>query len=275
MLLLSFMILLIICFFFQQYPDTLMPRLACALARLLTKDPLSPTNSTPGSPAPRKLSLKSKPTWRSASAHGDNRSQAFKCPFTATNALTAATKKEIDAYTSSEEIRSGSRSAISSEKINEPQKSGSVSCVNIRDRRSLGIHLEHSIYKEEKESSDEENTPEAKSSESVEKVEETLSTSAASTSKPNLNSALRKTSCTVALDIYRRRGSGVPVRSRLNSLNVVQLDRLNELKEKFGTPEKVMHFFGRCFVKFFSNYGYAVTKILFHYIFPYKNFTFL
>lgn len=236
-----------------------MPRLACALARLLTKETLSPTNSTPGSPAPRKLSLKSKPTWRSASVHGDNRSQTFKCPFTATNALTAATKKEIDAYTSSEEIRSPSHSTLSTDKINENRKLSLVPCTNIKDRRSLGIHLEHSIYKDEKESSDEEGTPEADSPTSDEtKIDEKPSTSSPSLNKGSLKPALRKTSCTVALDIYRRRGSGVPVRSRLNSLNLVQPDRLNELKEKFGTPEKVMLFFGRCFVKFFSNYGYVL-----------------
>ncbi|XP_026485563.2 soluble guanylate cyclase 89Da-like [Vanessa tameamea] len=240
----------------QQYPDTLMPRLACALARLLTKDPLSPSPSTPGSPAPRKLSVKSKPAWRSSSVHGDTRTQTFKCPFTATNALTAVTKKEIDAYNSSEEIRSPLHTTLSTDKINKSEELAIVPYqMAVRDRRSLGVHLDRNAYLEEDGEKAEETIPETDDIEESEKTECPSSVANAGR-RSSLKCTLRKNSCTVALDINRRRSSGVPARPRLNSLSLVNADRLNTLKEKFGTPEKVMHFFGRCFVKFFSNYGY-------------------
>lgn len=234
-----------------------MPRLACALARLLTQDPLSPATSTPGSPAPRKLSFKSKPTWRSSSVHGDNRNQTFKCPFSATNALTAATKKEIHAYTSSEEIRSPSHgSTLSTNNISESEELSLVpASANIRDRRSLGVHLEHSICREEKNVSEESIPESTESTGNTENNEDAPSTSASPARRSSLKHAMRKNSCTVALDIHKRRGSSVSLRPRLNSLSLVNADKLNALKEKLGTSEKVMHFFGRCFVKFFSNYG--------------------
>ncbi|XP_045449367.1 soluble guanylate cyclase 89Db-like [Melitaea cinxia] len=247
----------------QQYPDTLMPRLACALARLLTKDAHSPTCSIPGSPAPRKLSVKSKPAWRSSSVHGDTRTQQFKCPFTATNALTAVTKKEIDAYNSKEEIRSPSHSTLSTDKNHKADEMSIVPYQTaVRDRRSLGVHLEHSIYKAEevKEEPADETIPEADDIEEQKDTEteknKCPSPVVSNKRRSSLKPTLRKNSCTLSLDVYKRRNSGVSVRPRLNSLSLVNAERLNELKEKFGTPDKVMHFFGRCFVKFFSNYGY-------------------
>lgn len=237
-----------------------MPRLACALARLLTKDAHSPTCSIPGSPAPRKLSVKSKPAWRSSSVHGDSRTQQFKCPFTATNALTAVTKKEIDAYNSKEEIRSPSHSTLSTNKNHKTDEMSIVPYQTaVRDRRSLGVHLEHTIYKEEqvKEESADETIPEADDVEEEKETEKNECPSPVVSNKrrSSLKPTLRKNSCTLSLDVYKRRNSGVSVRPRLNSLSLVNAERLNELKEKFGTPDKVMHFFGRCFVKFFSNYG--------------------
>lgn len=241
-------------FFLQQYPDALMLRLACALARFITRDPNSPSTSQPGSPAPRKTSFKSKPSWRSASVHADNRTQGFKCPFTATNALTAATKKEIDAYTSSEEIRP---SSLSTDCINEGKE---IEVFNGREfnRRSLAIHHEDHRTKEIDEA-----IPEtAKEIEEAATVpvdspndSEPTSPESENSKRTILKPAIRKTSCTVALDVYKRRGSIIPVRTRQNSLNIIYGDKLNTMKDKFGTPEKAMHFFGRCFVKFFSNYG--------------------
>ncbi|XP_037296982.1 soluble guanylate cyclase 89Da [Manduca sexta] len=251
----------------QQYPDALMLRLACALARLLSIDPNSPATSRPSSPAPRKTSLKSKPSWRSASVHADNRTQNFKCPFTATNVLTAVTKKEIDSYNSTEEIRPSV--TMSSDRINERKELEIVK----RDfkRRSLGIKLEEHKAKE----SIEESIPECShvESETVPNTEDSVPNAEMPNAEiPNAeipnspesdnskrNSILkppRKSSCTVALDVYRRRGSLVPSRQRLNSIGLVSGEKLNFMREKFATPEKVMHFFGRCFVKFFSNYGY-------------------
>ncbi|XP_028161483.1 uncharacterized protein LOC114353622 [Ostrinia furnacalis] len=252
----------------QQYPDALMLRLASALARFITKDPNSPTTSTPASPAPRKQSLKSKPSWRSASVHTDGRAAGYKCPFTAANALTAVTKKEIDAYNSSEEIRAHR----STDRINEGQELQIASALNLH-RRSLAITLENRCLP-----AVENNEPETVSEEKpgCSKVEEITplkeeepvspddSAGTTPTSPDSENSkrnsivkpSARKTSCTVALDVYKRRGSGAPVRQRLNSLSLISGDRLSSMREKFGTPEKVMHFFGRCFVKFFSNYGY-------------------
>ncbi|VVD05690.1 unnamed protein product, partial [Leptidea sinapis] len=233
----------------QQYPDALMLRVASALARFINNDGSSPAPTAPSSPAPRKLSLKSKPAWRSASVHTDNRNQAFKCPFSSTNALTAATKKEIDAFNSSEEIRSGN---VSTKRINELEELNlTPTRLNVRDRRSLGVRLE--TFKSDEELDDE--PCEAKEIVTVEKSEpEQKSPITTGTRKSSIKRTNRKVSCTLAVDVYKRRGSGAPLRPRLNSLGNVE--RLNELKEKFGTPEKVMHFFGRCFVKFFSNYGY-------------------
>lgn len=224
-----------------------MLRLASALARLLTKDPNSPAPSRPSSPSPRKPSLKSKPSWRSASVHTDNRTQSYKCPFTATNALTAVTKKEIDAYNSSEEIRPPA--AASTSRINEEV---SVVCRELQ-RRSLGFKFETHKVKETTEEPIPETTPDESGATPEQTSPETECVRKSSIRKP----AARKTSCTVALDVYKRRGSLIPSRQRLNSLSLVSGDKLNYLREKFATPEKVMHFFGRCFVKFFSNYGYV------------------
>ncbi|XP_052754542.1 soluble guanylate cyclase 89Db-like [Galleria mellonella] len=228
----------------QQYPDALMLRLASALAGLFSKDSNSPATSMPCSPAPRKPSLKSKPTWRSASVHTDNRGQPFRCPFTATNVLTAVTKKEIDAYNSSEEI---SHSVSKSwDRINEGKE---LEISNIKEvkhnRRSLAIKFED--HREKKEWINE--CPE--SNEQVKSTDDSENKSTESDN--NRKSSIKRSSCTGALEVYRRRGSGVP---RLNSLILVNGDKLNAMREKFATPEKVMHFFGRCFVKFFSNYGY-------------------
>ncbi|XP_026732145.1 soluble guanylate cyclase 89Da-like [Trichoplusia ni] len=257
----------------QQYPDALMLRLASALARLISKDPNSPTPSTPGSPAlqrtpPKRPSIKSKPSWRSASVHTDNRTQSYKCPFTATNALKNVTKQEIEAYNSSEEIRSPV--AASTGKINETRIREEAEIVAREfHRRSLGIKFEsHKVKEEAEEKAPEEPIPETtpETPENVETSEATpVELPASEPTSPDVESpkrnsirkaTARKTSCTVALDVYRRRGSSIPVRSRLNSLSLVSGDKLNYLRDKFGTPEKVMHFFGRCFVKFFSNYGY-------------------
>ncbi|XP_060801983.1 soluble guanylate cyclase 89Db [Amyelois transitella] len=227
----------------QQYPDALMLRIATALADLVSKNPNSPATSTPASPAPRKPSLKSKPSWRSASVNADNRTQHFKCPFTATNALTAVTKKEIEAYNSSEEIRQTSHMTRSSDRINEG-KEIEITCP--MNRRSLAMKFEdHKEIKEIK-------SPETDDSQSQ---DEAKAIPACEIGRRNsaLPPVQRKKSVSLALDVYRRRGSGAQMRARLNSISE---DQLNIMKEKFGTPEKVMHFFGRCFVKFFSNYGY-------------------
>ncbi|XP_075976292.1 soluble guanylate cyclase 89Db-like [Anticarsia gemmatalis] len=237
----------------QQYPDALMLRLASALARLLSKDTNSPATSRPSSPAPRKTSLKSKPGWRSSSVHTDNRTQSYKCPFTATNALTAVTKKAIDAYTSSEEIRP--TIASSTGRINEETE---AVCKEFH-RRSLAIKFESPRVKETEEAIPETETAENPTSEqnvSDAPASEPTSPENEGGKRSSLRKAARKTSCTVALDVYRRRGSLIPTRQRLNSLSIVSEDKLSYLREKFATPEKVMHFFGRCFVKFFSNYGY-------------------
>ncbi|XP_013173792.1 PREDICTED: soluble guanylate cyclase 89Db-like [Papilio xuthus] len=232
----------------QQYPDALMLRLACALARLISKDPNSPTTSTPTSPTPRKTSLKSKPTWRSASVHTDNRIQSFRCPFTANNALAAATKKEIASYNSTEEIRMPIKSTIPTERINEGEEFN-ISNIRNLQRRSLAINLEHHVVKE--------------APEKIVEVDDDGESKCPIEVTPQCNNdnvtpekqIVRKTSVTVALDVYRRRGSGVS-RPRLNSLNLINTERLSSMRERFGTPEKVMDFFGRCFVKFFTNYGY-------------------
>lgn len=245
-----------------------MLRLASALARFISKDPNSPSTSTPGSPAPRKQSLKSKPTWRSASVHTDGRANAYRCPFTATNALTAATKKEIDAYNSSEEIHA-QNIAKSSDRINDSKEMHTPKTVNF-NRRSLAITLEDRSLPETGEAESEEvekngekeKTTEAKVTSPDDSTASTTSVSTSPESEPGKRNSLvsqkpsiRKTSCTVAIDVYRRRGSGAPVRPRLNSISLISSEKLNTMREKFGTPEKVMHFFGRCFVKFFSNYG--------------------
>ncbi|KAJ0177945.1 hypothetical protein K1T71_006818 [Dendrolimus kikuchii] len=232
----------------QQYPDALMLRLACALARLLSNDPNSPSASRPESPALRKPSIKSKPNWRSASVHADNRPQNFKCPFTATNALTAVTKKEINAYNSTEEIRPSV--TLSTDRINH----GTEIDANYRrdfNRRCLGIKLEEHESKDTLEEVIAETTNVDTTTDS-----EQTSPESEGTRKSSMKKSTRKMSCTVALDVYKRRGSNNPTRPRLNSLSLVSEDKLNCLKDKFSTPEKVMHFFGRCFVKFFSNYGY-------------------
>ncbi|XP_022124835.2 soluble guanylate cyclase 89Db isoform X1 [Pieris rapae] len=243
----------------QQYPDALMLRLACALSRLLNNDPNSPTICTPVTPPPRKSSLKSKPAWRSASVHSDNRSQTFKCPFSAVSALTAVTKKEIEAYNSSEEIKSSTQSTISTEKICELEELDVTSTHQNRDRRSLGVHLESlrsddtkSVTVTELPKDSEPTSPisDASKFSSLPKTSSSPSDSRKSSLKP------RKVSITVALDVYKRRGSGNTSRQRLNSLSLLSADRLKALKERFGTPDKIMHFFGRCFVKFFSNFGY-------------------
>lgn len=226
-----------------------MLRLASALARLLTKEPNSPSTSKANSPAPRKRSLKSKPSWRSASVQTDNRTQNYKCPFTATNALTAVTKKEIDAYNSSEEIRTPVASSTS--RINEE----TIPCKEFQ-RRNSGIKFESPIVKE----------PVVKPILESDQTEDIPTTSEVSSAPISPDSEIgkkgsikkntvRKTSCTVALDVYKRRGSIISARQRLNSISLMNGDKLNMLREKFETPEKVMHFFGRCFVKFFSNYG--------------------
>ncbi|CAK1541298.1 unnamed protein product [Leptosia nina] len=267
----------------QQYPDALMLRLACALSRLVNQDPNSPTSSAPASPPPRKLSLKSKPAWRSASVHTDNRCQSFKCPFSATNALTAVTKKEIEAYNSAEEIKSPTQSTISTEKICELEELNvTPTRMNVRDRRSLGVHLEKFKSDVEGESMTITDVTEAIASEarptspislkstklkesvptppilkkgSIPKETEPTSPLSDCSKKPTLKP--RKVSNTV-LDVYKRRGSGTPGKQRVhtNSLSLMDTNRLFELREKFSTPEKIMHFFGRCFVKFFSNFGY-------------------
>lgn len=242
-----------------------MLRLASALARLITKDPNSPAPSRPSSPAPRKQSIKAKPSWRSASVHTDNRSQSYKCPFTATNALKSVTKKEIDAYNSSEEIRSSV--AASTGRINETRISEEAEIVAREfHRRSLGFKFEnHKVKETVEEPIPETSQVEEAASSQVDGEAAALEKSPASEpvspeTEMKINSILkstaaRKTSCTSALEVYKRRGSIIPARQRMNSLSLVSEDKLNYMREKFGTPEKVMHFFGRCFVKFFSNYG--------------------
>lgn len=242
----------------QQYPDALMLRIACALARLVTQDPNSPIDSGPSSPVPKKPSLKSKQGWRSASMHADTRTQITKCPFSATNALTAATKEEINAFKSSEEIRA---KTISCERIHE----GIELVARCSRKRSESInegdiikecHKSPNLRQNRVEASNESERVQDHKVTNIDLKEEepvcplmSLMMEQKKNSKP---ATPRKTSCTVALDIYRRRGSGIPCRSRLNSLGG---DRLTGMQDKFGTPDKVMHFFGRCFVKFFSNYG--------------------
>lgn len=224
-----------------------MLRLASALARLLSKDPNSPTTSRSESPVPRKPSIKSKPSWRSASVHADNRPQNFKCPFSATNALTAVTKREINSYNSTEEIRPSI--TLSTDRINHG-KEVDANYKRAFNRRSLGIKLEENKEKETLEEAILETTNAEASPDS-----ELACPESEGIRKSSLKKSSRKMSCTVALDVYRRRGSNNLIRPRLNSLSIVSCDKLNYLKEKFSTPEKVMHFFGRCFVKFFSNYG--------------------
>lgn len=233
-----------------------MLRLASALARLVGEEPSCPAGPVapkPASPAPRKPSLKAKPSWRSASLHTDTRNSNFKCPFTATNALTAATQKEIDAYNSKEEIR------INTEKINEEETKGDIKENTCRDivkynRRSLGFKLEdNKVFSNVASPSSEKSQSHDVSPEDTDKSEGSLPTSPVSDSGKKSAKAMRKSSCTVALDVYRRRGSGQPS-ARLNSLGLIREGILPGMKEKFGTPEKVMHFFGRCFVKFFSKY---------------------
>ncbi|KOB68666.1 Soluble guanylate cyclase 89Db, partial [Operophtera brumata] len=244
----------------QQYPDALMLRLACALAKFITQDPNSPSTSQPGSPAPRKTSLKSKPSWRSASVHADNRIQGFKCPFTATNALSAATKKEIDAYTSSEKIRI---SSLSTDRINEGKE---IEVCNGRDynRRSLAIRLEDHRTKEIDEVIPE-TAKEVKKAPNVpvesQNDSEPTSPESENSKRSILKPAIRKTSCTVALDLYKRRGSIVPARTRQNSLNIIYGDKLSTMKEKFGTPEKAMHFFGRSTGRYFCTFLQSVDNI--------------
>ncbi|CAG4970004.1 unnamed protein product [Parnassius apollo] len=237
----------------QQYPDALMLRIACALARLVNLDPNSPTTSTPASPTPRKTSLKSKQSWRSLSVDADNRNQTFKCPFTANNALAAATKKEIASYNPAEEITVPIKRPISTERINEGEELKVTNIKNIY-RRSLAINLERNTFKEAPEK-----ILEVDDDTDVKCTPESMPTSPKSDNfnmGPDKKQMARRTSCTVALDVYRRRGSGLGSRPRLNSLNLIHAEKLNSNRERFGTPEKVMHFFGRCFVKFFSNYGY-------------------
>lgn len=236
-----------------------MLRLASALARIVNSDPNSPATSTPSSPGPKKLSFKHKPTWRSASVHTDNRIQ-FRCPFTATNALTAATKNEINTYNSSEEI---AFHTLSVDRINEGVELEIRKKVAINkdlNRRNLGFKHEDKKEEDEKVETPKTCPDSICNNEDVNPKDSTPTSPCSSNSEsPKVNSILRnnsrKTSVTLAIDVYNRRGSGAPIRSRFNSISLVSPDRLNTLKEKFSTPEKVMHFFGRCFVKFFSNYG--------------------
>lgn len=236
-----------------------MLRLASALTRIVTNDPNSPATSRPSSPGSKKLSFKIKPSWRSASVHTDNRIQ-LRCPFTATNALTAVTKNEINAYNSSEEITSH---ALSVDRINEGVELEIRKKVAINkdlNRRSLGFKFENK-KEENKKAEIPETCPESACSSQDVNPKDSAPTSPCSSNSEStkVNSILkntnRKTSVPLAMDVYKRRGSGIPIRPRFNSISLVSSDRLNTLKEKFSTPEKVMHFFGRCFVKFFSNYG--------------------
>ncbi|XP_026333565.1 soluble guanylate cyclase 89Db-like [Hyposmocoma kahamanoa] len=244
----------------QQYPDTLMLRLASALTRIVTNDPNSPATSRPNSPCPKKLSFKIKPSWRSASVHTDNRIQ-LRCPFTATNALTAVTKNEINAYNSSEEIASH---ALSVDRINEGvefQIRKKVAVNKDLNRRSLGFKLEDKKEENKKVEIPKTCLESTCNNQDVSPKDSAPTSPCSSNSESTkVNSILknntRKTSVNLAMDVYKRRGSGVATRPRFNSISLVSSDRLNTLKEKFSTPEKVMHFFGRCFVKFFSNYGY-------------------
>jgi hypothetical protein len=220
-----------------------MLRLASALARFITKDPNSPASSAPGSPSPKKSSLKSKPSWRSASVHADGRTHSYRCPFTATNALTVVTKKEIDSYNSTEEIRN----TRSTDTLNDNKDCHITNGIKL-NRRSLAITLE------DRSLSDVDYV--SKSKLSWRSPNNSEPTSPETECRRNTaKNAARKSSCTLAIDVYKRRGSAALVRQRLNSLSLISGDKLSSMKEKFGTPEKVMHFFGRCFVKFFSNYG--------------------
>ncbi|XP_061705198.1 soluble guanylate cyclase 89Db-like isoform X2 [Cydia pomonella] len=237
----------------QQYPDALMLRLACALARLVSEEPAC---AAPGSPASRKPSLKSKPSWRSASLHNDNRNPNFKCPFTATNALTAATKKEIEAYNSQEEIRthtSTDKIHIKEDLTNLKDVTNSCQEIVMYNRRSLGFKLEDnktfSCVPSTSSEMTSKTTPEDK-----EESGDSLPTSPVSDSGKKTK-PIRKNSVTLAMDGYRRRGSVAKSNARMN-LGLIRENQLPGMKEKFGTPEKVMHFFGRCFVKFFSKYEY-------------------
>lgn len=236
-----------------------MLRLASALARIVNNDPNSPATSKPSSPAPKKLSFKSKPNWRSASVHTDNRTQ-FRCPFSATNVLTAVTKNEINAYNSSEEI---ALHALSVDSINEGVEfeiRKKVATNKDLNRRSLGFKLEDKKV-EVKKAEISKTCPESTCNSQDVNPKDSAPTSPCSSNSEStkvnsiLKNNIRKTSVNLALDVYKRRGSGAPMRPRFNSISLVCPDKLNTLKEKFSTPEKVMHFFGRCFVKFFSNYG--------------------
>lgn len=241
-----------------------MLRLASALARLVSKDTNSPAEPKSEMLSPKKPSLKSKQSWRSASVNVDNRTRTFKCPFSATNALTAATKKEIDAYHSSEEVRARSTDRINllkeqeAEKTNELFVSSSEREINVQDRINLNARFENKdVIKENDNKIKPSSDMTTNSSENNEEIQLVKSSSITLKGSQKENSEAktpnyRKTSCSSTIEVYRRRGSSIPMRSRLDS---VSSDKLSGLKEKFGTPEKVMHFFGRCFVKFFSNYG--------------------
>lgn len=240
----------------QQYPDALMLRLASALARLVSRDPNSTeTPSIQSTPVAKISTFKSKTSWRSASVNADNRTQSFKCPFSATNALTAATKKEMDEYHSSEEMRA---KALSSDRICKQEilyekpttlsESISEREICVKDRRSLCIRFENDL--KPKDSGEIPEIPKQM------KDDKPLTPLTPSIKSPSAAAKSRKNSCTLAIDVYKRRGSGLIARPRFNSMSGVTEDQLLSLKERFGTPEKVMHFFGRCFVKFFSNYGY-------------------
>lgn len=226
-----------------------MLRLASALVRLVTKDPNSTEETTPVNLTPKKPSLKSKQTWRSASVNADNRTTTFKCPFSATNALTVATKKEIEAYNSLEEVRAKTLSAdriyegnemIFDDKSNVFE-SNSERDINKMHRSSLGIKYENTIVTNDE-------TISNSSDNNVNTGQDSV------TSKPNSSIKTQKDrKNSLALDLHRRRGSVFSTRARINSISG---DKLSTLRERFGTLDKVMHFFGRCFVKFFSNYGY-------------------
>lgn len=239
-----------------------MLRIAHALSNILNNNASSPTPSKPGSPLPKKPSFKSKNSWRSASVHADNKTQGFKCPFTATNALTAATKKEIESYNSSEELVIN----LSTDKINEEERElrGHYGDRQASRRKSILIKLDSlkrasidagvtssPLFNEGSLKTPDESRHSAEASSKAPEPE--AETENVVRKKSVIVVPARKTSTTV--DIYKRRGSNAPMRQRLNSI-VAAGDKITLLKEKFGTPDKVMHFFGRCFVKFFTNYGY-------------------
>lgn len=235
-----------------------MLRLASALVRIVAKDPSSPVTSRPSSPCLKKLSFKAKPSWRSASVHTDRGIQ-MRCPFTANNALTAVTKNEIKAFNSSEEITSH---ALSVDRINEGVEfeiRKKVATNKDFNRRSLGFKLEDKKEEDVKVEIPKTCPESVCNSQDINPKDSTPTSPCSSNSESTkvnsiLKNASRKTSVTLAMDVYKRRGSGAS-RPRFNSISLVSPDRLNTLREKFSTPEKVMHFFGRCFVKFFSNYG--------------------